>query len=157
VLVDKAIWDNVTAVAVLVPWVVLFSVSFTAYSIVLHGMYGQTLGKRIVGVKVLDVSETRLSMRQAVLRDCVPLLLTLVGLVTDLPVVAGGGNPYDKAHLEAADLVLVFGVNIWFALELVTMLSNDKRRAVHDFIAGSVVVRVENAVAPKMVQTFKSL
>jgi uncharacterized RDD family membrane protein YckC len=31
----------------------------------------------------------------------------------------------------------------WFTLEIVTMLSNRKRRAVHDFIAGSVVMRVD--------------
>jgi uncharacterized RDD family membrane protein YckC len=28
----------------------------------------------------------------------------------------------------------------WFLLELITMLTNKKRRAVHDYIAGSVVV-----------------
>jgi uncharacterized RDD family membrane protein YckC len=31
-----------------------------------------------------------------------------------------------------------------FVLELITMLTNDKRRAVHDYIAGSVVVRRSN-------------
>jgi uncharacterized RDD family membrane protein YckC len=30
----------------------------------------------------------------------------------------------------------------WFVLELLTMLTNNKRRALHDFIAGSVVVRL---------------
>ena len=30
---------------------------------------------------------------------------------------------------------------IWFVLEIVTMLTNDHRRALHDFIAGTVVVR----------------
>lgn len=30
---------------------------------------------------------------------------------------------------------------IWYFLELVTMLTNRKRRALHDFIAGTVVVR----------------
>lgn len=29
----------------------------------------------------------------------------------------------------------------WFGLEVVTMLTNNKRRALHDFIAGSVVIR----------------
>ena len=35
----------------------------------------------------------------------------------------------------------VYGLLAWFLLELVTMLFNPKRRAVHDFIAGSVVKR----------------
>ena len=30
---------------------------------------------------------------------------------------------------------------IWFVLEIITMLLNKKRRALHDLIAGTVVVR----------------
>jgi uncharacterized RDD family membrane protein YckC len=31
----------------------------------------------------------------------------------------------------------------WFLLEIVTMLTNEKRRALHDMIAGSVVIKEE--------------
>ena len=39
----------------------------------------------------------------------------------------------------------------WFVAEVLTMLTNDKRRALHDFIAGTVVVRTntEDGVAQK--------
>ena len=30
---------------------------------------------------------------------------------------------------------------LWFLAEVLTMLTNEKRRALHDFIAGTVVVR----------------
>ena len=30
---------------------------------------------------------------------------------------------------------------LWFLAEVVTMLTNEKRRALHDYIAGTVVVR----------------
>jgi uncharacterized RDD family membrane protein YckC len=41
-----------------------------AYSVFLHWRYGQTVGKRFMGVKVLDVSEKRLpTFFQAFLRD----------------------------------------------------------------------------------------
>ena len=32
---------------------------------------------------------------------------------------------------------------IWFMLEIITMLLNEKRRALHDLIAGTVVVRTQ--------------
>jgi uncharacterized RDD family membrane protein YckC len=32
---------------------------------------------------------------------------------------------------------------VWILLELITMLANKKRRAIHDFIAGSVVIRTD--------------
>lgn len=31
--------------------------------------------------------------------------------------------------------------SLWFVAEVLTMLTNEKRRALHDFIAGTVVVR----------------
>jgi len=33
----------------------------------------------------------------------------------------------------------------WAVIELITMLANSKRRALHDFIAKSIVVRTENS------------
>jgi uncharacterized RDD family membrane protein YckC len=141
---DHEIWQTVDSRLVLVPWFIVESLAWCAYSIVLHGLRGQTLGKQLTGVKVLDISESKLTMKQAVLRDALPVLLTAYGLIHDLPTVVSGGNPYDRTHdASAADVALAFGANLWFFLEVATMLWNEKRRALHDFIAGSVVVRVD--------------
>jgi uncharacterized RDD family membrane protein YckC len=40
-----------------------------------------------------------------------------------------------------SEAVLAWAGCAWYLLEVITMLTNDKRRAVHDFIAGTVVVR----------------
>ena len=82
--------------------------------------------------------------RQALARDAVPLVLIFCALVMDLPLVVSGWNPYEAA--QVADLAdpqfwLLWASFGWTALELVSMLTNRKRRALHDFIAGSVVVR----------------
>jgi uncharacterized RDD family membrane protein YckC len=39
---------------------------------------------------------------------------------------------------------IAFADFAWFVAEILTMLSNEKRRAIHDFIAGTVVVRIGN-------------
>ena len=44
-------------VAVLALWHIVNSVIWYAYSVVLHGKYGQTLGKMAMHVKVMDVAE----------------------------------------------------------------------------------------------------
>jgi len=142
--VDRWIWDTVSTPAVLVPWFVVDSSSFVLYSVLLHGCFGQTLGKRLMGVKVFDVSGSKLSLKQAVLRDSVYIALVVYGLIIDLPTVAKGQNPYSSAtELSVALLVSLYASLGWFALELVTMLANSKRRAIHDFIARSVVMRVD--------------
>jgi hypothetical protein len=39
----------------------------------------------------------------------------------------------------------------WFVAEVITMLTNEKRRALHDFIAGTIVVRTN--LEPQNVQS----
>jgi uncharacterized RDD family membrane protein YckC len=55
---------------VLISWAIISYSAFWLYSVLLHARYGQTLGKRMMRVKVMDVSEERiLSLGQALLRD----------------------------------------------------------------------------------------
>jgi uncharacterized RDD family membrane protein YckC len=145
--IGPVVWASTTQPAMLASWFVFHSFSLVTYSIILHGLFGQTLGKRITGVTVLDVGGARLSMRQAVLRDSVYVLLILYSVIVDLPGVLSGVNPYvvnpeafRLSDLGLASLLSLYASLLWFVLEMATMLSNRRRRAVHDFLAGSLVV-----------------
>ena len=46
-------------------WYVVASFGFSAYVVLMHARYGQTLGKMANHVRVLDISESKLSGRQA--------------------------------------------------------------------------------------------
>ena len=143
---DTWVWQTVSEPSVLAGWFILNSLVFVGYSIALHGLFGQTIGKRLMGIQVLDISESKLSMKQALLRDSVFLGFLVIGLAIDLPAVASGANPYDPesftlSNLSIAALISLYAFLAWFLLELVSMLLNPKRRAIHDLIAGSVVVR----------------
>ena len=116
-----------------------------AYSVVMHARYGQTLGKMATGIKVLDVAESRdLNLRQALLRDIVPLLVAATS--TAWLISFGAGDTVAEASGAAAVAQYAVGVvvPVWVIVEVVTMLFNRKRRAVHDFIAGTVVIRIAN-------------
>jgi uncharacterized RDD family membrane protein YckC len=140
--VDRAVWDNAPPVVLLVAWWLFNACSYTAYSVLCHGFFGQTLGKRLMRVKVYDVGGGPLSMWQALLRDSVFLALLSFELALEIPHVLAGKDPLDvDAPMNAAMWIGVYGLLAWFLLELVTMLFNPRRRAVHDFIAGSVVKR----------------
>jgi len=148
-LLDWWIWAHVSSVAVLVFWHVLHMNLSLAYSVIGLAVWGQTVGKRVTGIKVLQVSRERLGLKRALLRDSPWFAIGILGLAADLPKVMAGINP---AHAHAKDpgtlgLIVIWGGTAWFVLELGTMLLNQKRRAIHDLIAGSVVVRVE-AAAP---------
>lgn len=121
--------------------VVAGGILFFTYSIVLHARYGQTLGKRAMGVLVLDVSGRDITAQQAVIRDLPNIALATASLALHAPLLLRGGEPFASGALtttELADGVLTW---TWMVLEVATMLTNEKRRSVHDFIAGTVVVR----------------
>ncbi|HEY7182310.1 MAG TPA: RDD family protein [Blastocatellia bacterium] len=136
---DKWVYSNIRWNGVLVIWFVFASSLPYLYNVLMHGKYGQTVGKMVTKVKVVDVSLAKLSMRQAFLRDSVYIALTTGAIIIGIPAILEGGNSYQNPNTVSA-LILVYASLAWFVVELVTMLTNSKRRALHDFIAGSVVV-----------------
>jgi uncharacterized RDD family membrane protein YckC len=141
------IWSAFHTPLLLVPWFVFFATSFVAYSVLFHWRWGQTLGKRVTGVRVHSLTGSPLSLRQAAMRDIFPLMAGIVGVLVSLPQVAHGKSPYPDAAAGLAGLstfqIVMFGsMWVWWILEVTTMLFNSKRRALHDFIAGTVVMRV---------------
>ena len=96
-------------------------------------------------VVVLDRSLGALSWKQAFVRDLVPILIAIAYVVDVSGLVLDGVNPdelYEKGYRMSPLLSLAF---FWMAAELLTMLTNNKRRALHDFIAKSVVVKRSNS------------
>ncbi len=119
---------------------------YYAYDIYFLGKYGQTLGKMALKVKVLDVSEQQhVTYLQALRRDIVPLAVSVMLLPYDLYQIIVGKfylmNPGTMPGTPSMILVYVFMG--WFLLEIITMMFSSKRRALHDFIAGSVVVKYD--------------
>ncbi|NBV22649.1 MAG: RDD family protein [Proteobacteria bacterium] len=135
----QSIFNSVTAQ---LAFYLITSSAWLVYSIAMHARYGQTLGKRYARIIVLDVSEQPLSLRQALWRDCFGLVTWAVSLVVDIPQLLKGVDLNARESMTTIELALASGSFIWVAMEFVTMFTNDKRRAVHDFIAGSVVVRL---------------
>jgi uncharacterized RDD family membrane protein YckC len=108
------------------------------YSVIGHYAYGQTLGKWVAGIKVVDVSETKgLSLRQCIYRDAFYIIMVITGILNLWRALYFG----DSASWERVDEWLSPGALIWCVVELLSMLTNSKRRAVHDYLARSVVVK----------------
>ena len=128
---------------------ILDYVVFFAYSVLLHGYYGQTIGKWAMKVQVMSIEETRLTMRQAILRDSIGISIAAVYLLFSIDPIFSRIAPDSrefKQHIPA--VVLNVGMFV-LVLELLTMLTNAKRRSIHDFIAGSVVVRRSNSTVER--------
>jgi uncharacterized RDD family membrane protein YckC len=121
------------------------------YSVYFHYQFGQTFGKMATGVAVFDVSEEHLiNLYRAILRDSVPILYTTF---LSIYLIIFSDTIVNQTQQSIANSEIPFVVKIaglwwlvgflWFLAEVISMLFNKKKRAIHDFMANSVVVRIE--------------
>jgi uncharacterized RDD family membrane protein YckC len=126
-----------------------FGVWFNVY---LVRRYGGTPGKVLLGLRIVRVDGTPVGYKEAFLRH-LPLLLS--GALIGLALVFASWKLTDAEHMGLAfklrqmrmeqlapswyEKVLAFE-QIWMLGEFLVMMTNAKRRALHDYIAGTVVI-----------------
>ncbi len=134
------------------------AIAWIVYTVVMHRRFGQTVGKMATKVRVVDVRTGEgLSWRQALLREGIPMAFSLALLGHQVYLLAteqvAVRDIASGEHLRSGSgSALVFIPMAWLAVEVLTALTNSRRRALHDLIAGTVVVRT-NAV-PRRESTF---
>jgi uncharacterized RDD family membrane protein YckC len=113
--------------------------AFVGYRVLAHTITGQTVGKRLAGIRVVSTAGSYVSLRQALVRE--GLLLTF-GAV---PLLAAVGHALFGERLPR---LLTVSLGMPSALALVALsldpviaVLHSRRRALHDLIAGTVVVR----------------
>lgn len=136
--------------------VIIQNLAWLIYTVALHARYGQTIGKMVTRVRVIDSrTEGKISWGQAWLREGIPLFLSLGLIGYQVYEILSGritASALENGQYEQnrTSLWLTLIPGLWFMAEVLTMLTNRKRRALHDFIAGTVVVRtnIDYANAP---------
>ncbi len=117
---------------------------YTFYVVYCHGRWGQTLGKKITRIRVTKLDGTRINWRIAFLRYFVDFAFTILSFVvstatflsiTDFNSVVCGVQP-DIGYVDLVSLAWI----IWICSDLAVLLFNKKKRAIHDFIAHTVVI-----------------
>lgn len=129
---------------------ILFSLFYGVY---LVRRFGGTPGKLIVGVRIRKVSGEPVGYREAFLRYLPDLILgTLASITVIIALFHMSDAEYHSLSFMARSKRIVeltpwytplqIVQNIWVWGELIVLLTNRKRRALHDFIAGTVVVLI---------------
>ena len=126
------------------------------YQFYFLGRWGKTLGKMAVKIRVVSLDGAPISWRQAFLRNSVDLFFVILGAITSLIMYLNmpASEFHIKSFVEFSELTVKYGPKwgtwlsfmaaAWTYSELIVLLFNKKRRALHDFIAGTVVVHEES-------------
>ena len=130
---------------------------FAFYNIYFVGRWGMTVGKCVLKLKVVSLDGQRAGFRRAFYRHSVDFALSVVGCALILSALMSVAEHEFNvlAFAERLDLlsqrtgaasdILNWIYLAWALSELLVLLTNEKRRALHDYIAGTVVVRTAPA------------
>ncbi len=132
---------------------VLAGLCYAGYVVCCHGQWGKTFGKMVMRIDVIRLSGEPLGWGKSALRHSGELvfgLLAAVGCATAFAAISKESfeslgwlqqQMLVEEHLPAWIAYVELLASLWVASELVVLLFNKKRRSLHDFLAGSVVVR----------------
>jgi uncharacterized RDD family membrane protein YckC len=115
--------------------------------------YGGTPGKRLLGIRIAMVDGSPVTLRAAWLRYCVLFVLSALSAwgIVRASLDMGDAQYHALGRVERARQLVAMAppwhravrvaMTCWIWGEFLTMLFNARRRAVHDYLAGTVVIR----------------
>jgi uncharacterized RDD family membrane protein YckC len=131
---------------------ILSSTLFAMYNVYFNAHFGGTLGKLAVGIRITQPDGTAIGWIEAWKRSSVDLAFAFAAVVAEVwalvlvdPIQYTSlewlaRNTLLQKHQPAwSDWVSILG-QVWIWSEVVVLLFNKRKRAIHDFIAGTVVV-----------------
>lgn len=132
----------------------IFGMAFSFFwSIYLLKRFGGTPGKLICGIMVLRKDGTPVGWKEALLRNLVEYPYGIYSSLFNLWMINQLGYDVfqslsfmDFAMASAKNTpafqdIITIAFQVWVWGELLVLLSNKRKRSIHDFIAGTVVVK----------------
>ncbi len=125
------------------------------YYIYLPKKYGGTPGKLIAGMKIIRLNGKSIDWKEALLRHSVLLVLTIFSAImmtycllsADETIFNSLGWLKRSQYLMSLSptffLIYTWISNIWIYSEFIVLLTNKRKRAIHDYIAGTVIVKAK--------------
>lgn len=146
-------FDRNLAIAITIPSSILFAM----YNVFFNARFGGTIGKLAVGIRVTKPDGSRIDWIEAWKRSAVDLVFASIVLVVEVwgLTQVDPGRYASVGWIERTQLVFEhapswYGIinifqQVWIWSEVVVLLFNKRKRAIHDFIAGTVVIKKEFA------------
>ncbi len=111
----------------------------------------------IVGIKITRPDGSKISLKQALLRSSVDIIFVILMIAAQLialkhvdPDIYLNAGWADRAKYIIPLFPVWYGLvsalsNLWWWSEFIVLLFNKRKRAIHDFIAGTVVIKKQYA------------
>ncbi|HMD53568.1 MAG TPA: RDD family protein, partial [Phycisphaerae bacterium] len=142
------------------------TVVWYVYFIYCSGRFGQTTGMWAMNIRITKIDGSIIGWREAWLRSLINIIFGTIGVISFFVTFHYiSGTLYDAADWKQKaaffktarySFLAVFAwlhlvQDIWLWGDILTILLNQKRQALHDFIAGTVVIAL-----PKKIKIIQS-
>lgn len=136
---------------------VISAILYSLYSLYFHYKFGATLGKMAVDIKVTLPDGSKIGFKQALLRSSVDLVYALLTTAAQIiaiskisPELYLDATWYERTTYLTALQPTWANISdwlfqLWYWSEFIVLLLNKRKRALHDFIAGTVVIHKQYA------------
>lgn len=123
------------------------------FNVIIPQHYGATPGKILLGLQFLRIDGHMIGFKEAFLRYLVVFILSILSAtVTAHSLIQTNDAAFLSIHwLEQSKYIIafspiLFGIyhwtnNIWIWSEVIVLLTNPRKRALHDYMAGTVIVK----------------
>nr|WP_307011209.1 RDD family protein [Acinetobacter calcoaceticus] len=144
--------QSISIVSSMITLVIMAILGIT-YTIYFHYRFGATIGKMVVGIKITRPDGSKITPIQAVLRSSVDIGFCIIMVISQLialnyadPEIYLNAGPIDRAKYililyPAWYSVVSSASELWTWSEFIVLLFNKRKRAIHDFIAGTIVIK----------------
>lgn len=144
-----------TSINWIIPVLIIHTFFYFIYTIFFHYKYGATLGKLAVGIRVTQPDSSKITFKQAFLRSSIDLSFAVLLLIAELIALSNMDVSYFNSlpkefevrwdyvysDMSSGYQIIQYISFIWVICETIVFLFNRRKRALHDFIAGTVVVK----------------
>jgi uncharacterized RDD family membrane protein YckC len=123
------------------------------FDVYLPKKYAGTPGKLIVGIKIVKMDSSPIGWRESFLRSSINIVFSIINIITmiiavllvDDKIYSNLGWFQKTAYLSSIFKDNTIGIlnNVWVWSEVIVLLFNKRKRALHDFIAGTVIIKSE--------------
>lgn len=139
--------------------ILLSSMLFGLYNVFFNAYFGGTFGKLVVNVRVTKPDGSKIGWGEAWKRSSVEISFAVLFVIVEVwgllqvdPVKYASLDWLGRSGVRMEHYPVWYGAvfilqQIWVWGELIVLLLNKRKRALHDFIGGTVVIQKEFALS----------
>jgi len=157
VIIAMSFWTSTASRTIALSFELPLAVAFAFYNIYFVGRWGRTIGKMAVKIRVVRLNGGEAGFKRAFYRHAVDLGFSIAtSALTIYALMSVTDHEYSMLMFEERLNLVENKAGVWIGIlnwlsiawggsELIVLLLNKKRRALHDYIAGTVVIHTSEA------------